>query len=336
MDPEAFIAHKLDEARRALVAAELDQAATAVKVALDYALLVSRDHPAVVEALRLKAMVHGRIAAEAEQLAESLLTVTASLAGPQGDVVLERMPFAADDADAFERGKQRTDQAVAAAQTDGDWSEALLAARQWLFSTAAANPDEERLVTPLAALGAMTAAMVEQGGCTARAWLEGFFAANIVGDEASVQQLCSVDLAGLAAHDTVPEWVILHIVTLVALRTGQEGLPELAAQTRDLAQQQLHYEQRLETALYAPSHLLMMEVLAGTAESFNANLLNAVGVHHDYYREHAPDTERWRGALALGPVFYARMAHNVHGWPVRVRSDYIPGWLLTASVGAQP
>ena len=161
-------------------------------------------------------------------------------------------------------------------------------------------------------------------------WLTGFFLATAVRDRRIQDLLCAVPAERI--HDPrghAPAYMLPFVETLRALHLGSGAA---AAQCAD-AQQQISQptgdgeERRMAALLDGPTIELCRRIVHSDYNGFQATLIQALQFHGMYWSHDAESRNAPMGALALGPLAMACLAHD-HGVDITVRSDYLPQRLI--------
>ncbi|ANH93252.1 hypothetical protein A8713_20545 [Streptomyces sp. SAT1] len=167
----------------------------------------------------------------------------------------------------------------------------------------------------------------------AGSWVTAFWLAVVCRDQKRMTQLAEVPVDLLRASGAVYDEYIYHWVdTLQTYWTERPGLGEKfteAFQGTDPEVLRIADRELMLKLLYPPLELFL-HFLQRNEQEFNAALVRAVQSHKEYWTKDEDRRQSTDGAVALGPLAMACLAHDV-GMSIDVKSEYLPEHLLRRS-----
>ncbi|MFF1489340.1 immunity 49 family protein [Streptomyces sp. NPDC058319] len=167
----------------------------------------------------------------------------------------------------------------------------------------------------------------------AGSWVTAFWLAVVCRDQKRMTQLAEVPVDLLRASGAVYDEYIYHWVdTLQTYWTERPGLGEKfteAFQGTDPEVLRIADRELMLKLLYPPLELFL-HFLQRNEQEFNAALVRAVQSHKEYWTKDEDRRQSTDGAVALGPLAMACLAHDV-GMSIGVKSEYLPEHLLRRS-----
>ncbi|MFF6824064.1 Imm49 family immunity protein [Streptomyces longwoodensis] len=161
-------------------------------------------------------------------------------------------------------------------------------------------------------------------------WLTTFWLAVVCRDQKRMSQLCEIPLDRLRSPDGAYDEYVYHWVdTLQAYWLQRPGLVEKLTATLQTSHPDavtVAPRDLVQNILYPPINLFYRFVRKDEA-GFNQALAEALELHKAYWTADEDRAEDPSGALALGPLALACLAHD-GGIPIEVESDYLPKHLL--------
>ncbi|MFD1659417.1 immunity 49 family protein [Streptomyces caeni] len=164
-------------------------------------------------------------------------------------------------------------------------------------------------------------------------WITAFWLAIVCRDQNRMTQLSDVPIELLRASGAVyDEYIYDWVDSLQTYWTERPGLGEkftAAFQGTDPARLRVADRELMLKVLYPPLNLFL-QFLKRDEEQFNAALVEALHLHKEYWTADEDRRLTTDGAVALGPLAIACLAHDV-GMHIDVESEYLPEHLLMRS-----
>ncbi len=180
------------------------------------------------------------------------------------------------------------------------------------------------------------------GMTTVGHFIDGVYAALAAGERDVLHALTEVDVWALRSPGIMIEEYSFHQArALQGFLLGADWTHESAlAAMQESKPERLRYGTSPAMVYLSSPEMELMTATTLDPPSFNAVLVRALENHRHYYGSVQPNPDENqsrdpRGFIALGPLaFAAAMARR--GWPITVRSDYLPQCVLaTASSESQ-
>ncbi len=167
-------------------------------------------------------------------------------------------------------------------------------------------------------------------------FIDGVYAALAVGERDVLHSLTEVDVWALRSPGAMIEDYRFHWArALQGFLLGADWTHEsVLAAMRESKPERLRYGTPPAMVYLSSPAMELMTATTLDPPSFNAVLVRALENHRHYYGSVQPNPDENqsrdpRGFIALGPLaFAAAMARR--GWPITVRSDYLPQCVLAA------
>lgn len=164
-------------------------------------------------------------------------------------------------------------------------------------------------------------------------WVTAFRLAVICRDQARMTELADVPVSLLRDSGAVyDEYIYAWVDALQTYWSERPGLGEkLVAAFDGTAPEALRVADRelMLKILYPPLNLFL-QFIKRDEEKFNLGLVQALELHKEYWTKDEDRRLTTDGAVALGPLAIACLAHDA-GMTIEVESDYLPRHLLQRS-----
>lgn len=157
-------------------------------------------------------------------------------------------------------------------------------------------------------------------------WADAVGAAMTLRDSNALKQLCAFDAAGfLGSYDTYHDIYARAVMAFVAGREDWDPLLAEASRAADNAPKFPERGRRYGVPLTAVAKAAMRR----EEGPFNQSLAEGLEGYRTLYSR-APDKQNPKGVLPLRYLGWSAHAHD-SGIGIRVRSDYLPPWLVDGS-----
>ncbi|MFF4159446.1 immunity 49 family protein [Streptomyces sp. NPDC001678] len=160
-------------------------------------------------------------------------------------------------------------------------------------------------------------------------WITAFWLAVICREQDRMTELAKVPPSLLRESGEYDEYIYAWIDTLQTwwLQSGDIGEKLVAAmEGTDPAVVRIADQELMLKVLYPPINLFYRYAIRDQ-EAFNAELLQALRWHKEYWTANQDRTVSAEGLVALGPLAVACLAYDA-GFPIQVESEYLPEGLL--------
>jgi hypothetical protein len=159
-------------------------------------------------------------------------------------------------------------------------------------------------------------------------WLDGFACAAITRSNVIMDRLLEVPVQLLRDSGDADEGLFQQVEAVQAFVRGDDDAPEkalaaLEANTPEAAPDSVEYTQ----AITAPQLELLIHLMGGSDDEFNATLAEALELHRRYWSHPERAHDIGSGLLPLHLLALASIAVD-QGREIRVRSPYLPEFLI--------
>jgi hypothetical protein len=200
-----------------------------------------------------------------------------------------------------------------------------------LFASASAS--EGRVEARIAGKVRSVQASGPQSAAHAGNWVKSFWLAVICREQDRMTQLCQVPLSLLRASGAqFDEYVYAWIDTLQSYWLRRTGVSDklVAAMNGTKPENAEVAGRELMLKILHPPIELFHRYLRQDRSSFDSALSEALNRHKEYWTADEDRASSSEGLVALGPLAMTSLAFDA-GFPLQVRSDYLPKALLEAA-----
>lgn len=217
-----------------------------------------------------------------------------------------------------------------AAEQEATFRNILLAAQAGAAYFKAADTDEDTIEATVGEPVVMAAFTPQAAGIKIADWLDALWVSVISRGLTLVSDLIRVPNETIRAGGALfDEYMYAWADALRAYFYRDADVAERINSSIELTDPDLLRSATPEIALqrHFPVMKLLFNIAANRPDEFNADLQQAVDLHHQFWTATAERAADPTGFFALGPTALTALAYD-RGFPIEVRSDYLPRNLI--------